>query len=193
MKLLLDYDGVVLKSRSLSDYQLRKSAMFVEKHTKLPFDKCQKMNKKYYPRYGHTVTMLNCLFKKPVTLEQYNDYMFNKKDLHELSWLVFPHTKQHAQSFIDLFNVCDNCNIDWYIFTNAHVDWVMHFARICELPIDEKKVIWPSTLDLLKPKAQSYDNIEKRFPDETLIFIDDSDVNLVIPQQRSQWIPIKYN
>jgi hypothetical protein len=69
----------------------------------------------------------------------------------------------------------------------------MHFSELCELPIEEKNVIWPQSLDLLKPKMLAYDNIEHMFPGETYMFVDDSEVNLQIPRQRSQWIPIKFD
>ena len=193
MKLLLDYDGVILKNPKLTKYQFNKSAMFVQKHIHLPIQQCEHFNKKYYPKYGHTVTMLNEMFMKPVTLEEYNDYVFNKHDLNKLSPLVCSETKKHARSFINLIDYCEQTNKQWYIFTNAHLNWVMHFSSICDLPVTEDKVIWPRNLSLLKPNKESYDNIEKMFPNDNYMFIDDSEVNLDIPRSRSKWIPIKFD
>ena len=69
----------------------------------------------------------------------------------------------------------------------------MHFSSICDLPVTENKVIWPLNLTLLKPNKESYDNIEKMFPNDNYMFIDDSEVNLNIPRTRSKWIPIKFD
>ena len=192
-QLLLDYDGVMLKNTNLSKYQLVRSAKFVQKHTHLTIGTCQHLNKKFYPTYGHTVTMLNKMFNKKVTIEEYDDYVFNKKSISRLDPLVDGDTKKHMKSFENLFEVCDKTNIVWNIFTNAHINWVMHFSEVMGMDtISHNNVIWPeSKLELLKPNPKAYDRVEALFPEATsFIFVDDSPVNLNDLIHREKWIPI---
>ena len=192
--LLLDYDGVVLKSKNLMEYQLRKSAKFVNKHTKMPYNICKDMNKQYYPKYGHTVTMLNKMFDIPVTLKDYNDYVFDFNTIKKLKGLVDLTTYEHGHSFKNVFDYCQANDISWYIYTNAHINWVIYFSYLLDIDIPLDKIIWPLNLSLLKPNQESYDTIEKELLNSNFIMVDDSMNNLVIPQSRpSKWTPIHFN
>ena len=190
MHLLLDFDGVILKNNKLTQYQFEKSCKFVQRHTCLNIDTCRTLNRKYYPVYGHSVTMLNTMFNKKISVEEYDEYVFNKRTLNKLVHLVDDDTLKHSSMFEYIFKHCEKNNIKWNIFSNAHINWIILFSQHMKLnDITEGKVVWPqSKLNLLKPNEEAYDNIEKMFPSSNLFtFIDDSYVNLDIVQKREKW------
>ena len=195
-KLLLDFDGVVLRNTKLHRYQLNRSARFVQKHTGMSLERCKKVNAEFYPKDGHTVTMINKRFvvdeSDRVTLEEYNDYVFGKQHLRWLKHLVDDKTHAHAKDFNRVFEFCEKNNMQWYVFTNAHIEWVLYFSHLCNLPITMDKVIWPPTLQYLKPSRFAYDYVECRFPAGTFWFADDSQTNLQIPMQRERWVPMYF-
>jgi len=191
--LLLDFDGVVLQNKQLSVYQSRRSAKFLQKHTYLPMSTCLKINSTYYPKYGHTVLMVNDMFGKKTTLEEYNEYVFNKAHLVRLNRLVCDNTVGHMKGFKKVFNECQKNDIDWAIFSNANINWVTHFAELGGLDdVTTERIIYPTTIDMLKPNKKAYDYIESVYREHDVVFVDDSAINLVDPRRREKWIPIHF-
>jgi FMN phosphatase YigB (HAD superfamily) len=188
--LLLDFDGVMLKNSNLTMYQFKRSVKFVQKHTYLPLSVCEEMNNTYYPKYGHTVMMLNQLFQKNVSLEQYNQFVFGKNNLKKLNKLVDKDTFNHFIKFEKITNYCKKNGIDWNIFTNAHINWITNFCEFIDFDgFNETKVIWPSDITLLKPNSKAYENAEK-FIDfdpakDIIFFVDDSSVNVESAKTRN--------
>jgi hypothetical protein len=113
-KLLLDFDGVVLRNKYLKQYQLDRSAKFIKEKTCIPTKICKNINKENYPKYGHTVTMLNNMFQLPVTLEEYNEFVFDKKQLQPLIKFIDKNTFEYTNSFNKLFDYCDK-NIQQFV------------------------------------------------------------------------------
>lgn len=179
MKLLLDFDGVILRKREILRYQVHKSAQFVKHHTKLSYVQAYDINKKNYRKYGHTVLMLNDMFDTNITLQQYNEFVFNNLD--------FTIDDHHAEPFRQIMR-----EFDTYIFTNSNINWVMYFAKKLNLPIQEDKVFYPKTLDQLKPFSKSYDMIDHKLNDH-IIFVDDTLVNLEYPCLLENWDPVLFN
>lgn len=193
MHLLLDYDGVVLRNKCLTNYQYRRSAKFVQKHTHMSIGVCQEMNRRYYPKYGHTVTMLNEMFGKAVSLEEYDEFLFAKERLARLAAVVDKDTRRHAKSFDRVFDLCRDKGYSWHVFTNAHINWVLFFSKIIGIDdITENKVIWPqSKLELLKPNVEAYDRVEKIVQSSyPYVFADDSIVNIEAIMERDGWIGV---
>lgn len=193
LKLLLDFDGVILKSPKATRYQLDRSAKFVRKTTQLPLDVCKRLNAENYPKYGHTVAMLNRGFKRPVTLDDYNAFVFDPERIERLKPSVFDkEVYLEGVKFRRLFRFCETNGIDWRIFTNAHKDWVTTFGDLLDLPITQSKILWPRDLSCLKPNEGSYADVERRFgPEERFVFVDDTRDNL--PVGRDRWIPVHWD
>lgn len=190
MHLLLDYDGVVLKNKCLTNYQYRRSARFVQKHTQLSMTMCEKLNREYYPKYGHTVKMLNEMFSKNVSLEEYDDFLFRKEQLVRLATVIDEATRHHAKSYEKLFTICRQMDMNWHIFTNAHINWITYFSQLLEIDeIKEDKVIWPeSKMHLLKPNSEAYKRVENTVNSPyPYIFADDSKVNIEAICEREGW------
>ena len=183
--LLLDYDGVVLRNKTCTQYQLRRSARFVQSKTNFSMEQSELINKTHYIKYGHTVNMLNIMFNSRTTLEEYNEFVFDTNKIKKLNRFIDKETHTHGMKFNNVITKCENENINWYIYTNAHINWVKHFSNLMSLPINENKIIWPENLDLLKPHLKSYDRIDSMFPDHKFMMVDDSIGNLFIPEKKS--------
>ena len=186
--LLLDFDSVVLVNQHLKQYQLKRSAKFLKHHTQLRFEQCEYINKKLYPMFGHTTIMMNKMFDKKVTLEEYDDFVFSPKQLKTLNSAFDPDSRAYTNRFNNVYAHCEKTGIDCYIFTNAHKNWVTHFSRLSGLDIDENKIFWPTTTDTLKPKKLAYDTVENKFDKKQhYLFVDDSEVNLAVPRTLPNW------
>jgi len=153
------------------------------------------LNLQCYPRYGHTVTMLNKLFNNATTLEEYNDFVFDPKTMSTvLDSELGLQTRNHFTSFVPLIDKCAKANIDTVIFTNASLSWVEYCTSKIHPPfLNSVKVVYPRQTIEMKPNKQAYDNVELLFPTkEEFWFVDDSTSNLVEPSQRDNWIPFYY-
>lgn len=185
IRLLLDFDGVVVKNKKIIQYQYQRSAKFVQKHLHVPITTADELNRKYFPKYGHTVIMLKDHFKIPVTLEEYNEFVFPKEQIYRLDSLVDKQTFEHGNDFAKHFK---STSYHTSIFTNAHVNWVTTFADIFDLPIGEHNIIWPQSLDLLKPLPKAYHNISDLFHEaDRIVFVDDSKKNIEYPSALNNW------
>lgn len=186
--LLLDFDSVMVVNSRLKEYQLRRSAKFVQQHTNMHINSCEHLNRTYYPKFGHSVIMVNEMFNKNILLEEYDDFVFSKKQLSTLDKVFDDESKIYTKQFQTVYDYCENNNIECFVFTNAHQNWITHFSDLSGLEIDKQKIIWPHTTDLLKPKKLAYTNVEKQFGENTeYLFVDDSAVNLNIPKTLDNW------
>lgn len=191
-KLLLDFDGVILKNKRLMQYQCDWSARYLHKHTGMPVQVAKDFNRHYYPRYGHTVTMMRNMLRKNVTLEDYNSYLYGD-NIRWLRRFVDDNTYEHGNSFNRVFEACEELNIEIIVFTNVHIRWVLYFSGLMDLPIKRSNVVWPSHTDLLKPSKNSYDLLEAVFPNDTkFVFFDDSFKNIE-NAKRPRWTPILFD
>jgi hypothetical protein len=195
-RLLLDFDGVMLKNKHAEQYQLRRSAKFVQHVTHLDLKTCERMNKKYYPIHGHTVLMTNKLFGLDVTLADYNEFVFAPSNIARLTRVLDDDTMHHMKAFNHVIDFCEQNNLEWNVFTNAHMNWVMFFSELLGVQrITTSKVIWPGNdVHALKPNAMAYDNVEAVYANtDCFIFVDDSKANLVVPEERNEWLPILFH
>ena len=187
----MDFDGVMLRNQAMTMYQNKKSAMFVQKHTGMSLKACEVLNADYYPKYGHTVIMMNKLFNKDLTLQDYNNFVFDEESLKSMIPLLDTKTVSHYHTFDTLITKCEDKLINTCVFTNAPYVWVNTFQSV--LSNKQLPVIYPKELSLLKPNASAYDAVETSYPlCNTFWFLDDSKGNLHIPEQRMTWVPLHY-
>lgn len=184
MRLLVDYDGVMLRSASANRFQAERSAAFVRKVTGLPYAVCERMNRQHYRRHGHTVHMLHNMFPDAaITLKEYNEEVFSARGLSGLR--IEPDARVSATKAFELFAYCNKNGLPCNVFTNAPAVWVSHTS---EGLIPEDAVISPDNdLNFLKPTPPAYDRVESMFQEEMFFFIDDNAVNLETPSQRPRW------
>lgn len=191
--LLLDFDGVMLKSPRLMRYQTQMSAAFVRHHTGMSFKACESLNAQCYPKYGHTVLMMRSLFSSPTSLQEYNDFVFNKKNLAELLPSVEPDAQQHFASFRGLLGKCESAGVGCTVFSNADAMWVNFFLGALSKGTLKLDVLYPTALEELKPNKLAYDRAEDNYQSaQEFWMVDDSIVNLLEPGLRPNWIPMHF-
>lgn len=191
-RLLLDYDGVLLRNNKLKQYQHIRSTKFLREVTGLSMKTCNNINKTYYPAHGHTVIMINKMFDESVTLRDYNDYVFDLNALSKLDGLVDDKTKTHMLGFQKVIKHCQLRRIPWSIFTNAHPNWVTYFSHALDFDL-KCDILWTEdNVELLKPNPQSYQRIESIFVDSIFVFVDDSRKNVQACVDRPRWFPVEF-
>ena len=195
--LLLDFDGVMLRNPKFTRYQTYHSACYVQRVTGMSLQTSETLNKLCYPRFGHTVTMINELFNKKKTLTDYNDFVFDKEKMRCLEKEVDVKTRSHFASFLKLAKKCNDGGIETAIFSNADARWIECCVSIAGDARDARTlmsdIITPATIDQLKPQKIAYDIVERRFPShDEFWFVDDCKQNLVEPSSRDNWIPYHY-
>lgn len=194
--LLVDFDGVVLRNNRCVRYQCDQSAKFVQKVTGMSLRASEQMNRQWYPRHGHTVTMLNNMFDNVTTLEEYNSFVFDRQtmaaEIHDADFDVQTH-----EQFGNIMNLIDKCNkadISTAIFTNACLSWVSYCTmKVAPRLLQKVQVIYPTRMNQMKPNYLAYDNVELLFPNkEEFWFVDDTKAHLLEPSKRDNWIPFYY-
>lgn len=193
--MLLDYDGVVLRSKKALQYQSIASNEFafqVLKAARIDVSRsqCAKINRQHYKEYGHTVNMLRTMFDAKVTLSQYNAFVFDEPSLRRsLSNIDTTESMAEAHRMV---SACLQSGIESCIFTNAHPNWVKHTARgiVRELPI-----IHPGDdIGALKPFEHAYRRVEEAYDEENFLFIDDSLANCEAAKKISKrWIGVHFD
>lgn len=190
--LLLDFDGVVLSNPKLWEYQRRRSSMFVRKHTNMTHRSCEQLHTLCYNDYGHTVSMLNSIFRTRVTLEEYNDFVFNKKAMGSLKRKMDQQTIDRFMGYTKTFEACEASGVDWAVFTNANQAWVQYFIDSFGWA-QPPAIHFPTSLHELKPKPEAYDKIESFYSDgRELWFVDDQKINLTVPTARQRWVTMHF-
>ena len=166
--------------------------MFLRKHTNMSYRSCEILHEMCYHEHGHTVKMLNSMFDKRVSLEEYNEYVYDKTAMSNLKKQMDAQTIDRFVAFTETKELCENNNVDWAIFTNADRAWVDYFFKSCGWT-HTPPVHFPTSLSELKPNEAAYDKIERLYKDgRKLWFVDDQRVNLLVPKSRPRWITMHF-
>jgi hypothetical protein len=188
--LLLDFDGVVLKNTHTLKHQNMRSLQLVQKHSGFDISYCKKLKQRWRPVYKQTVPLINGLFKKNVSLYEYQDFVFDPRYYTELIKDIDEETVLHMKEYEKLIQHCEKNKIPWHIFTNARIDWVLYFSCIAGIKIKEENIIWALENDFtyLKPYYHSYQKVENMFPEtKKFVYADDTYFNLEPVQKKDKW------
>jgi FMN phosphatase YigB (HAD superfamily) len=176
-KLVLDYDGVIFKNPHAMEAVSSSSAKFVSKKLKISYRGARAVNATQYKVHGHTVKYLQHI-GVDTTLEEYNEYVFNNIDWGDLS-LNIKHDDHEPIIDVYLLNKLQQ-HQKCVLFSNAPRLWVDKTLEALgthtDILFDE--VFSCETLDQLKPIMKVYEDIERHYPDDDLLFIDDSILNV---------------
>lgn len=175
-KLVLDYDGVVFKNPHAMETVSSRSAKFVSKKLNMSYNDARMVNATRYKVHGHTVKYLQHL-GIDATLEEYNDFVFNNIDWEDIASNI---KNEDHESIIDVYLLNKLQKQKCVLFSNAPRLWVDKTLEALETHADVlfEDVFICETLDQLKPNIKVYEDIEKKYPDEDLLFIDDSILNI---------------
>lgn len=175
-KLVLDYDGVVFKNPHAMETISSRSAKFVSKKLKMSYSNARMVNTTRYKVHGHTVKYLQHL-GIDATLEEYNEFVFNNIDWEDIALNI---RDEDHEPIIDVYLLNKLQHQKCVLFSNAPRLWVDKTLEVLGTHADVlfEEVFSCETLDQLKPNIKVYENIEKQYPDDDFLFIDDSILNI---------------
>lgn len=183
--ILIDYDGVVLRSPKVSKVITKRCEDLVGKiANRHNIEEKRLMNKHLYRSFGHTAIGLRaCGFK--ISNIEFNNYIYNNINYHSINNLI----SENDFDLEGLKCVIDKYKNNTYIFSNAPRSWIegtMQKTQTGKKLLEQVNII--DSIDELKPDYRAYikasDNIGRK-PNEICI-IDDSLTN-VYEAERQGW------
>lgn len=178
-QVLLDFDGVLLRSKKASNMVAKRCASFVgSKMNIASIDKSTNVNRYLYTNFGHTLLGLKALGYE-CSLQEFNDYVYGDIDYNELCEDIIRH---EAFDNLGLQNLLDQSE-NVYIFSNAPHSWIYNIMKSCCPNTLMKNTKYIDTHNCLKTSRYLYHEICTRLSrndSDKLFFIDDSLKNLEI-------------
>lgn len=192
-RVLLDFDGVVLKNHPVHRKVVQLCVEFVEKRTKRVRKSidASALNRHLYTKYGHTALGLNEMGFE-TSKDEFNRFVYGRIDVFEhLRDVRYTHAKdvrdlERLRSWI--YAQEEDQRIDISFFSNAPDSWT---TRISKLMVGEEL---PSVADRMgdrfKPQKECYAAVEDRDDSQTIVFLDDSWTN--VANSPDAWNSILY-
>lgn len=211
--LLLDFDGVVCKSKTAGAKVAKRAGIYTWKKLNAPQLTNKPSQSKFndnenmvsvsdaenicfnaYKGFGHTIIGLKALGFKDISLREYNQFVYNTID----------YDKVRNEDLNDLTEVrkmiaeCQDMNVQVYLFTNAPKIWygnvLQEHGDILNKVIDIRDVLGTSEDDevYLKPYSTIYRSIRNNFPNHKLYFVDDNVINMQHTLGVHNWINVLY-
>ena len=175
-KLIFDYDGVLFNNKEAMNMVSRRSVEFVGKKLKISYPEACRINRIQYKIHGHTVKYLQSN-NIDVSMQEFNDYVYGELDWDELGNYI---TANDVIRLIDLTNLNNFQNQKSILFTNAPEVWVENTLNLMggDTSMFFDEVYCAESIFELKPNLCLYDSIEKKHPNDKLLFIDDGLLNV---------------
>ena len=195
--LLFDYDGVVIRNKQVLDRVSHASVLFCQRYLHESYSVVSNTNKKYFPKYGHTVTMLQEMFKVNTCMDEYNEFVYEKHmDYDSIPAMLDQSDLDNKDDIVNCIESFQNQGISYGIYTNNCDAWVQRVNRVLGLDelFENDLVFSQDNLVHSKPDVRSYQEVEKKFMQSTksqhIVFLDDNKTNLKAVVDNSNWTPI---
>lgn len=184
--LLVDYDGVVLKSSRMSKYITQRCEAFVRRVTGVHGEAQLKvLNEGLYKTYGHTVHGLRSLGYS-VDASDFNKYVYdNSTEMQDLFISESDFDLRGLQRLVGGTNM--------YLYSNAPPRWIvetMSLNPVAKHMLSGVKIVGPADRELLKPEPQAYCSVMqvlKLTANDPVWLIDDSLANVQSAAQMPNW------
>jgi FMN phosphatase YigB (HAD superfamily) len=179
--IMVDYDGVVLRSAEASKFVSDRCIAFAASKTGTRGRKnAIALNRVAYSRYGHTARGLMAM-GYPVTLEEFNNYVYGGDVDYQSLLQPSIHDTFDGKGLSVLTQTCRTLRSDLYIWSNAPEDWVKRTSSVFGFDCEQHgiKVL---TTACLKPDILAYRDAERKVQAPgTMILIDDQLHNVLSP------------
>ena len=153
-KVLVDYDGVVLRSSSAGQLIGRRCAEFTKKVVGLgDVDKAAVVNAGLYRHYGHTVIGLRSL-GYDVSVRDFNKAVYSGINYDQLG------LGEHDFDMSGLLKMYKLYPESW-IFSSAPDDWIIGTLGVTGIGrklLDRIRIARPSDVEVLKPDVRAFSN-----------------------------------
>lgn len=186
-KIVLDYDGVIFKNPYAMEMISNRSAQYVSKKLKMSYANARMVNSTRYKIHGHTVKYLNDV-GVDATIDEYNDFVFNSIDWNDIEMNI---RNADYDPIVDIYLLNKIQNQKCVLFSNAPRIWI---EKTLESLGTKPDIMFDTmftceTFDQLKPNPMVYKDIEEKYPETDLLFIDDSILNIhgLGPRWKTHW------
>lgn len=176
-KVIFDFDGVICKNKKLYQEVNRRSIDFVVKKTQFSFDEARHFNNNNYKEFGHTVNMLKS-YGIQTNLKEYNDYVFNDSMWNSMNKMLTDTDMINILSVKAFNTLVEDKSI---LFSNAPYNWCDNIVSMCGFTTSdlfEGVYTCDTHEEDLKPQTKLYDEIDSKYKDFDLYFLDDNKNNL---------------
>lgn len=187
---LLDFDGVVLKSHAASSHVASRCSQYTKKfiNVRNPI-KTSEINMHLYKSHGHTLLGLQKLGFADATIHGFNSFVYDSLDYHTLFKGVRDTHNKDADAMYYFVDKMTQRDMHVMIFSNAPPKWCSTILdKLCPGLGDLECI--STTSRYLKPQKQCYQETEslmrgKGF--DKFFFIDDSMLNFQPVNGNGSW------
>ena len=197
MKLLLDFDGVVLRRHKALNLIAKRCNLYVKRHfSKINYDEAKKLNTYLYKNYGHTLIGLEEEYSKKIDLEDFNKHVYSDINYDELFDNIQETHKYDIQDINFLYADSKFHNYSITIFSNAPSAWSYTILKKMGIKESDICILNLYERNLLKPRIEAYKYAEKTLTisdEEPFILLDDSSINCKPVIDRKNWSSILFD
>jgi len=182
---LLDFDGVLIKNKHISNFVETKSIEYIQKKFNKSTKASKAINTYFYKTFGHTAIGINPKHYQENILE-YNEFVFGDIDYRTIDNMM---TLNDKLSFRKLQKYGKK---SFGLFTNAPIDWCENICALANTDIydyvDEEKR-FTSNDGLIKPQREIYQFVEDTLlpTNEKIHFVDDNIINFKCIIDNDKW------
>ena len=175
-RLVFDYDGVLMRNKYALNSVSNRVTEYVSHKMNVTQSEARRINKIQYKIHGHTVKYLQ-QEGFDVSIDDFNDFVYGGLDYDDI--------REHIECsdilrWVDLTNLNTSQRKKSILFTNAPEIWVEKTLDFMggkpEMFFDS--MYYADSIYELKPNPVTYHVIETEYPDDKLLFIDDSIMNI---------------
>ena len=181
---LLDFDGVIIKNKHMSNLIETKSIEYIQKKYNKSMKASKIINTYFYKTFGHTAIGPDKHNYQNNILE-YNEFVFGNMDYKKINNMMTIDDRLSLRKF-------KKYNYKQFgLFTNAPIDWCENICALAQIDlytfVDQEKC-FTSNDGLIKPEKEFYQFIEKQLiEDQKLHFIDDNVINFKCIKDNDKW------
>jgi hypothetical protein len=177
---LVDFDGVVIRNRTVSKVVVDRIEGYVQKKLGLSKDSAGALNEILYSKHGHTLIGLQKILPHSTSLTEFNDYVYTGIQ-DEISHIDL---SRELAAWKDFRNMLDTYQVHPVLFTNAPRAWTDLFVDSSTPNLQDITGLSEKTL---KPDQYVYRVAQEAFKDKHIFFIDDKVGNLEFPRSKLKW------
>lgn len=183
---LLDFDGVLIKNKHISNLIETKSIEYIQKKYNKSIKASKTINTYFYKTFGHTAIGLNQHDYRNNILE-YNEFVFENMDYQTIDNLM----TLNDRLLLREFKKYDRKHFG--LFTNAPIAWCENICSLAQIDLYafvEEEKSFTSDDGLIKPQNEIYQFVEDTLiKNEEIHFIDDNLINFKCIVDNDRWKP----
>lgn len=181
---LLDFDGVLIKNKHISDLIETKSIEYIQKKYNKSMKASKVINTYFYKTFGHTAINPNQHNYRYNVLE-YNEFVYSNMDYNTIDNMMTLNDRLSLREFQKYGNK------QFGLFTNAPIAWCENICSLAQIDLYTfvaEEHCFTSNDGLIKPEKEIYEFVENTMiTNESIHFIDDNVINFKCIVDNDRW------